>query len=160
MLPNSTWSNHDIFVDSACDTDITTDLSLKLFDSFTATGPESDPCFCHGVFAVMRPLNLRAYGKHWEASPLCAGSLWEISPRRWWLFQFSLNDFLWIQWIMKKSKSDMVTRGITHLATHSLLVLVIQRVFSLLPLGIYCHSPDTNLQIVVENSFLPIHQGM
>ena len=27
-------------------------------DSFTATGSESDPCFCHGVFAVMRPLNL------------------------------------------------------------------------------------------------------
>ena len=55
-------------------------------------------------------------------------------------FEFSLNDFPWIQriqWIMTKSKSSMVTRGITHLATDTLPVLVIQSVFSLLPLGRY-----------------------
>ena len=32
-------------------------------------------------------------------------------------FEFSLNDFPWIQWIMTKSKGSMVTRGIIHLAT-------------------------------------------
>ena len=54
--------------------------------------------------------------------------------------EFSLNDLPWIQriqWIMTKSKSSMVTRGITHLATVTLPVLVIQSVFSLLPLGRY-----------------------
>ena len=38
---------------------------------------------------------------------------------------------------MTKSKSSMVTRGITHLATDTLPVLVIQSVFSLLPLSRY-----------------------
>ena len=55
-------------------------------------------------------------------------------------FEFSLNDFpwiQWIQWIVTKSKSSMVTRGITHLATDTLPMLVIQSVFSLLPLGRY-----------------------
>ena len=42
-----------------------------------------------------------------------------------------------IQWIMTKSKSSMVTRSITHLATDILPVLIIQNVFSLLPLGRY-----------------------
>ena len=54
--------------------------------------------------------------------------------------EFSLNDFLWfqrIQWIMTKSMSSMVTRGITHLPTDILPVLVIQSVFPLLPLGRY-----------------------
>ena len=50
---------------------------------------------------------------------------------------FSLNDFLWIQWIMTKSKSSMVTRSIINLATNTLPVLVIQSIFSLLPLGRY-----------------------
>ena len=56
------------------------------------------------------------------------------------LFEFSLNDFPWIQriqWIMTKSKSSMVTRDITHLPIDTLPVLVIQHVFSLLPLGRY-----------------------
>ena len=54
--------------------------------------------------------------------------------------EFSLNDFPWIQqihWIMTKFKSSMVTRGITHLVSDTLPVLVIQSVFSLLPLGRY-----------------------
>ena len=54
--------------------------------------------------------------------------------------EFSLNDFPWIQriqWIMTKSKSSMVTRGITHLATDTLPMVVIQSIFSLLPLGRY-----------------------
>ena len=38
---------------------------------------------------------------------------------------------------MTKLKSSMVTRSITHLATDNLAVLVIQSVFSLLPLGRY-----------------------
>ena len=56
------------------------------------------------------------------------------------LFEFSLNDFLWvqwIQWIMTKSKSGRVTKGITHMATNTLPVLAIQSVFSLIPLGRY-----------------------
>ena len=56
------------------------------------------------------------------------------------LFEFYLNDFLWIQriqWIMTKSKSSMVTRGISHLATYTLPVLVIESVFSLLSWGRY-----------------------
>ena len=56
-----------------------------------------------------------------------------------WL-EFSLNDFLWVHWIqliMTKSKSSVVTRGTTHLATDTLSVLVIQSVFSLLPLVRY-----------------------
>ena len=53
------------------------------------------------------------------------------------LFEFSLNDFPWIQWIMTKSKSSMVTRDITYLATDTLPVLVIQSAFSLPPLGRY-----------------------
>ena len=36
---------------------------------------------------------------------------------------------------MAESKSGMVTRGITHLATNTLPVLVIQSVFQLLPLS-------------------------
>ena len=53
------------------------------------------------------------------------------------IIEFSLNDFPWIQriqWIMTKSKTSMVTRSITHLPTDTLPVLVIQSVFSLLPL--------------------------
>ena len=53
----------------------------------------------------------------------------------------------------------MVTKVITHLLTDTLSVLVIKSAFSLLPLR--SHSPlgtDTNLQVVVENSFLPLHQ--
>ena len=38
---------------------------------------------------------------------------------------------------MTKSKSSIVTKGITHLTTDILPVLVIQSVFSLLPLGRY-----------------------
>ena len=56
------------------------------------------------------------------------------------LIEFSLNDFLWIQriqWIMTKSKSGIVTGGITHLTTNTLTVPVIQSVFSLLLLGRY-----------------------
>ena len=56
------------------------------------------------------------------------------------LLEFSLNDFLWIQriqWIMTKYKSGMVTKGITHLLTDTLPVLVIKSAFSLLSLGRY-----------------------
>ena len=81
--------------------------------------------------------------------------------------EFFLNDFTWIwriQWTMTKSKSDMVAKGITHLVTNTLPVLVISSAFSLLLLGtIYCQLllwTDANLQIVVENSFLPLHKGM
>ena len=65
---------------------------------------------------------------------------------------------------MTKSKCVVVARGITHLATNTLPVLVIQSVFSLLPLGRYLLPLTTlnryQLQIVVENSFLPLRQGM
>ena len=66
---------------------------------------------------------------------------------------------------MIRFKSGMSTGGITHLATNTLPILVIQSVFPLLPLStyIYCHSPlstDTNLQKEAENSFLPLHQGV
>ena len=59
---------------------------------------------------------------------------------------------------MTKSKSGMVTKGVTHLATNTLPVPVIQSVFSLLPLGGYL-LPLTTLnryqptQIVVKISF-------
>ena len=46
-------------------------------------------------------------------------------------------EFSEIQWIVTKSKSSMATRGITHLATDTLSVLVIQIVFLLLCLGRY-----------------------
>ena len=58
----------------------------------------------------------------------------------------------------------MVTKVITHLLTDTLPELVMQSAFHYyLWVGIYCQSPlrtDTNLQVVVENSFLPLHQGM
>ena len=41
--------------------------------------------------------------------------------------------------IMTKSKSGMVGRGFTHLATNAFHVPVIQSLFSLVPLGRYCH---------------------
>ena len=53
----------------------------------------------------------------------------------WQIMGFSLNDFLWIQgiqWIIIKSKTGMVTRGITQLVVGVLPVIVIQSVFSLL----------------------------
>ena len=56
------------------------------------------------------------------------------------LIEFFPNEFPWIQriqWIMTKSKSGMVTKGITHLLTDTLPVLVIKSAFSLLPLGRY-----------------------
>ena len=61
------------------------------------------------------------------------------------LLEFFLNGFHWvqgIQWIVTKSKSDMLTKVVTYLATGTLPVL------------------DTNLQIVVENSFPRPHQVM
>ena len=65
---------------------------------------------------------------------------------------------------MTKSKSGMVTRDITHLLTDTLPVPVIKMHFHYyLWVGIYHQSPlrtDTNLQVVEENSFLPLHQGM
>ena len=65
---------------------------------------------------------------------------------------------------MTKSKSGMVTRGITHLATNTLLVLVIKSVFSLLPLGRYLLPLTTlNRYQPADSScffFLPLHQGM
>ena len=39
--------------------------------------------------------------------------------------EFFLNKFPRIQWIMTKSKSGMVTKGITHLATNTLPVLLL-----------------------------------
>ena len=68
-----------------------------------------------------------------------AHKLWRVSGLLYFckILEFSLNDFPWIQriqWIMTKSKSSMVTRGITQLATDT---LPIQSVFSLLPLGRY-----------------------
>ena len=66
---------------------------------------------------------------------------------------FSLNDFLWIQgiqWIMTKSKTGMDTRGITQLVVGVLPVIVIQIVFSLLPLGRYL------LPLTTLNSYQPI----
>ena len=58
---------------------------------------------------------------------------------------------------MTKSESDMVTKVISHLVTDTLPVLVMKAHFHYyLWVGIYCQSPlktDTNLQVVVENSF-------
>ena len=54
--------------------------------------------------------------------------------------EFSLNDFPWIQWIqsiMTKSKTSMVTRDTTQPATDTLPGLVIKSVYSLLLLGRY-----------------------
>ena len=51
--------------------------------------------------------------------------------------QFKPLKQLFESLIMTKFKSSMATRGITHLATYTLPVLVIQSVFSLLPLGRY-----------------------
>ena len=56
------------------------------------------------------------------------------------IIEFFLNEFHLIQriqWIVTKSNSSMATRGITHLATDTLPVLVIKSAFSLLPLGRY-----------------------
>ena len=50
---------------------------------------------------------------------------------------------------MTKSKSSMVTRDITHLATDTLPGLVIQSVFSLLPLGRYL------LPLTIQNRYQP-----
>ena len=48
------------------------------------------------------------------------------------IFEFSLNDFHWIQWIcwiMTKSKNSMVTRNNTQLVTYTLPVAVIKIIF-------------------------------
>ena len=45
--------------------------------------------------------------------------------------------------LIRKSTNGMVTRGITHLATNTLPVVVIQSVFPLLPLGRY-QTRDSN----------------
>ena len=52
--------------------------------------------------------------------------------------------------IITKSKSGMVTKGITHLATNALPVVVIQSAFSLLPLGRYL------LLLTTLNRYQPI----
>ena len=49
--------------------------------------------------------------------------------------EFFLNEFHWIQWIMTKSKSGIVTKVIIHLLTDTLPALVIKSAFSLLTLG-------------------------
>ena len=58
----------------------------------------------------------------------------------------------------------MIIKVVTHLLTVTLPVVVIESAFHYyLWIGIYCQSPlgtDTNLQVVVENFFLPLHQGM
>ena len=59
---------------------------------------------------------------------------------------------------MTKSKNGTVTKDIIQLETNTLPVLVIKSAFSLLPVGRYL-LPLTTL-VVVENSFLPLHQGM
>ena len=63
---------------------------------------------------------------------------------------------------MTKSKTGIVTKGIIQLAVNTLPVVLIQSAFSLLPLDRYLLplTTDTNLQIVVENSLSPLHQGM
>ena len=58
----------------------------------------------------------------------------------------------------------MVTKVITHLLTDTLTVLVIQSVFSLLPLGTYLLSVTTQNRYQSTGSsvkfFLPLHEGM
>ena len=77
------------------------------------------------------------------------------------IIEFSLNGFLWNQWIMTKSKSGRIMRGITHLATNTLPMLVIQSVFSLLPLVRYLLPLTTlNRYQTTDSSgkfFLPLH---
>ena len=53
------------------------------------------------------------------------------------IIEFSLNDFLWIQWIMTKSKSSMVTRDIVYLTVDTLLDIVVISNFPLLSVGWY-----------------------
>ena len=50
---------------------------------------------------------------------------------------------------MTKSKSSMITRGIAHLATDTLPVLVVQSVFTLLPQGRYL------LSVITWNRYQP-----
>ena len=55
---------------------------------------------------------------------------------------------------MTKSKSGMVTRGITQLATNTLPVLVIHCAFSLLPLGTYL------LALTTLNNYQPTDSSL
>ena len=63
---------------------------------------------------------------------------------------------------MTKSQSGMVTKGITQLATNTLLVLLIQSAFSLLQLRGYLLSITTLNRYQPRDSsrkiFLPLHQ--
>ena len=67
-----------------------------------------------------------------------------LNPGTW--IEFSLNSFHWIQqiqWIMAKSKTVLVTRCGTYLATDTLPVRVTLRIFLLLPLVTYLLPPTT-----------------
>ena len=81
--------------------------------------------------------------------------------------EFYLNEFHWIQqikWIMTESRSGMATKSITHLATNTLPLLVIQSAFSLLSLGRFLMPLTTlNRYQPTDSSrkfFLSLHQGM
>ena len=77
------------------------------------------------------------------------------------LLKLSQNEFYWIQWIIRKYKKGMVTKGITHKATNALPVVVHFHYY--LWVDIYCQSPhwrDTIPDIVMEISFLPIDLGL
>ena len=68
------------------------------------------------------------------------------------MFEFFLNDFLWIQWIqwiMTKSKGSMVTRNIIHLTIVIFLDVEVKKNFLLLPVDWYM------LQVVTGNRYLP-----
>ena len=67
-------------------------------------------------------------------------------------FEFSLNDFLWIQriqWIMIKSKSSMVTRDILCLTIDTCLDIVVKSNFPLLFVARYL------FRVVSGNRHLP-----
>ena len=69
-----------------------------------------------------------------------------------WTFEFSLNDFLWIQqiqWNMIKSKNSMVTGDTLYLTIDTFLDVVVKKNFSQLSLG-WCL-----FRVVGGNRYLP-----
>ena len=54
-----------------------------------------------------------------------------------YVFEVSVNDFLYIQWIMTKSNSSMVTGDVLHLTIDTFLDEVVKKNFPLLSVGWY-----------------------
>ena len=83
---------------------------------------------------------------------------------KWMMNEFFLNECHWtqqIQWIMRKSKNNIVTTNTIYLDIVTFPVIIMESTFSLLPLGRFlCKQPnwiDIYPGMVVKISFSLLH---